>query len=100
MSLALRLGRTLEELGETMSSAEFGMWLELYKIAPWDDVRGDLQAGIVAATIVNAAGMRRKPGSAPSMPLDFMPLTKDAPESKEEDPLEHFARLRDARPIH
>jgi len=38
MMLALRLGRTLDELGRTMCSAEFDLWIELYKENRWGEM--------------------------------------------------------------
>lgn len=33
--LARTLGRTLEELEESMTAAEFGEWFAYYELAPW-----------------------------------------------------------------
>jgi len=102
MRLALRLGRTLEELGRTMSAAEFALWLELYREEPWDDSRDDLRAGIIAATVANYAGKVRKEGVQPATPLDFMPFVADAGDAEpdeietdeEPDPLQHFSQYK------
>lgn len=89
MKLALRLGRTLEELCSTMASAEFSMWVQLYNEEPWDDTRGDLHAGIIASTVANFAGKALKEGAPSLTPQDFMPLLP----REEEDPLEHFRKM-------
>lgn len=72
MVLALKLGRTLEELGR-ISSYEFQLWLALYKDTQWGDLRADERAGIVAAVIANYAGMTRGSGTPPAQASDFMP---------------------------
>jgi hypothetical protein len=89
MKLALRLGRTLEELCRTMSSAEFSLWVALYEESPWDDTRADLHAGIIASTIANYAGKVRKDGTA--KPSDFMPFLPRE-EDEEPDPADHFSQ--------
>lgn len=98
MRLALRLGRTLNELGQTMSSEEFELWVALYQDEPWDETRADLRAGIIASTISNWAGMMRKEGLPPASPADYMPFLKlgevesDGPE--EPDPLVYFSQFQ------
>ncbi|MEJ4043476.1 phage tail assembly protein T [Erwinia sp. SLM-02] len=51
MSLALRMGRTLGELRQSMTANELMMWAEYDRLSPIGDVRGD----ILAAQIVSAA---------------------------------------------
>lgn len=63
---------TLEQLGDSMSSAEFSMWLALYKVSPWDERRIDIGFGQVAAAIANYAGKMRKESAENATPLDFM----------------------------
>lgn len=97
MKLALRLGRTLEELGRTMSAQEFGLWLELYQQDPFDETRSDLQIGIIAATIANYAGKVRSDQVPPATPLDFMPCqsANAAPAAEDEpDPIAHFKQFQ------
>ena len=69
--LARSLGRTLEELGETCSAQEFGLWAALYEIEPWGPTRHDLAAGVIASTIANVHRGKDVPAFKP---LDFMPL--------------------------
>jgi hypothetical protein len=92
MTLALCLGRTFKELISTMDAAEFEMWIEYSRRSPIGPRRGDLQAGIIAATVANYAGRSRKDGAEPAVPLDFMPLepSRDAPEA---DPVSFFKAL-------
>ncbi|WP_231359852.1 DUF4035 domain-containing protein [Escherichia coli] len=44
MSLALRLGRTLHELRQTLTASELKMWIEFDRISPIGDWRADAQA--------------------------------------------------------
>lgn len=39
MIIARSLGRTLDELGRTMTAEEFGLWKEAYREAPWAELR-------------------------------------------------------------
>lgn len=45
-----------------MSPRTLGMWLALAEIDPWDENRGDLRAGEIAAVVANAAGAKRSDG--------------------------------------
>lgn len=83
----------MAELGETMSSAEFSLWVELYKLAPWDDTRGDINAAIVASTVANYAGKIRNSGSDAQL-MDFLVFREreEVPET-EPDPVEFFGKL-------
>lgn len=74
MSLALRFGRTLDELGSTMSSAEFSLWLQFYEENPWD---GEwLRTGMVCSTIANYAGKQRIETADADSPFNYMPPWK------------------------
>lgn len=68
--LARSLGRTLEELGETCSAQEFGLWQALYADDPWGPARAELVGGVIASTIAN---VNRGKDTEPFKPLDFMP---------------------------
>lgn len=95
MMLALKMGRTLEELGRTMSSQEFALWLELYEEDLWGEMADYHRAGIVAATVANYAGMMRDKGTGPASPQDFMPYKpkgSDEPET-EPDPIEYVMSI-------
>lgn len=89
MMLALKMGRTLEELGRSMSSSEFSLWVELYRENMWGEQFAYERAGIIASTVANYAGMTRAKGSEPSAPADFMPYKlKDRAQAEEEpDPI-------------
>lgn len=96
MTLALAMGRTLGELGESMTADEFGLWLALYQVDPWGEQRADLRAGIVASTVANYAGMARSKSAGAAKPSDFMPyIEKRETEAVEHDPdpLAHFGAL-------
>lgn len=56
MTLALRLGRTLQELKETLTATELKMWMEFDKVNPISDRRGDRHAAQITAAIYNAQG--------------------------------------------
>lgn len=96
MRLCLVLGCTLAELGQRMTAQEFGLWAALYAREPFGDVRGDLQAGIVAATVANYAGRMRSEGAGAAQPGEFMPLIRQdtTPEPVQEpDPVKYFSNL-------
>ena len=84
MSLALALGKTLEEIG-SMSSAEFALWKDYYGEAPFEPW---LHTGLVCSTVANWAGKTLKEGTPPLTAADFMP--GPAEEEEEPDPFEHF----------
>lgn len=56
MSLALRLGRTVQELRQTLTASELKMWIAYDRISPVGDWRGDVQAAQVATSAINAQG--------------------------------------------
>lgn len=56
MSLALRLGRTLHELRQTLTASELKMWIAFDRESPIGDWRGDAQAAQVAVAALNAQG--------------------------------------------
>lgn len=66
------LGRTHEELLDSMSGRELAEWMAFYQVEPFGDVRGDLQAGIVASTLANVYRDRKKKPK-PYNPEEFMP---------------------------
>lgn len=78
--LALAMGRTLKELREVLSYAEFQEWCLYYQIEPWGESRADLRAGIVASTLANIY-MDFRGVDEKYKPADFMPyLDKPEPE--------------------
>lgn len=63
---------TVSQLLATTTSAELVEWMAYYQMEPFGPERGDLQAGIVAATVANVnrdTKKQKKPYSA----QDFMP---------------------------
>ena len=58
MTLALRLGRTLHELKQTLTASELRMWIEFDRINPISDRRGDIQAAQISAAVLNSQGAR------------------------------------------
>lgn len=81
MTLARSLNyRSVNELCNTMDSAEFCLWAAEFERSPWDECRADLRAAIVACTVANFAGKVRKSSAEPAKPLDFMPYAQPEPE--------------------
>jgi hypothetical protein len=70
--LALALGSTVTDLQERMPHREYVDWVALWQIEPWGDVRGDMQAALVATLLANAHRDRKK-RQKPYDPADFMP---------------------------
>ncbi|WP_380177832.1 DUF4035 domain-containing protein [Kalamiella sp. sgz302252] len=60
MTLALRLGRTLHELKETLTASELRMWIEYDRVNPISDRRGDIQSAQVATAVLNSQGAKVK----------------------------------------
>ena len=96
MRLALRLGRTLAELMDSMSSAEFSLWIEAYKQDEWGEtprrMHAELVGGVVASTVANYAGKQRADGAAMAQPSDFL-LTTKAEAPAEPDPVAFFTAV-------
>ena len=58
LALALRLGMTLHDLRERMSAEELLLWMAYDRQSPIGDIRGDIQASIVAASTFQAQGAK------------------------------------------
>ncbi|EJL90215.1 DUF4035 domain-containing protein [Pantoea sp. GM01] len=58
MTLALRLGRTLKEIRETLSASEMKMWIAYDRLSPIGDFRGDIQAAQISAAVLNSQGAK------------------------------------------
>lgn len=86
MALALRMGRTLSELRETMSASELRLWAEFDKHSPIGDIRGDIQAAQIATAVFNAKGVKATMG-------DMLLNWQNDPEDEGADP---FAGLEAA----
>lgn len=56
MTLALRLGRTLDELRQTLTASELKMWIAYDRVSPIGDWRGDARAAQISAAVFNAQG--------------------------------------------
>jgi hypothetical protein len=57
---------TVEELLLRISSRELSEWMAYYRLEPFGQVRGDLQAGIVASVMANAWGEKRAKSLRPT----------------------------------
>jgi hypothetical protein len=97
MMLALKMGRTLEELCSSMSSQEFSLWLDMYSDDQWGEARDDLRAGIIASTIANYAGKMRSEHAQPAQPSDFMPSLAKDEVIEEPDPIAYFTAIANAK---
>lgn len=69
LTLALRLGMTLQDLRYRMSAEEMFLWMAYNEDSPLSDARGDIQASIIAASTLQAQG-------AKVTPMDLMPKWK------------------------
>lgn len=67
--VAALLGRTVDELQRSMSSAEFVDWCAFYEIEPWGYEAENWRMGVVAATVANYSGNVKKPLKV----SDFLP---------------------------
>lgn len=56
MSLALRLGRTLQEIRASLTASELKMWIAFDRISPIGDWRGDIQAAQISTAAFNSQG--------------------------------------------
>lgn len=74
--LALRLGMTVEQLLNSISSYELSEWMVFYRYEPFDDQRQDLVGGIIASTMANCHRSEKTKAFKPS---DFMPYRKKEP---------------------
>ena len=70
LTLALRLGMTLQDLRSRMSAEELFLWMAYNQESPLSDTRGDIQASIIAASAFQAQG-------AKVSAVDLMPKWKD-----------------------
>lgn len=77
MSLALRMGKTLQELCDSMSANELRMWLEYNRRSPISDIRGDIQNAHLVSAIFRSQGS--------DISLDQVMLSWDGAE-EDEDP--------------
>ncbi|WP_312775558.1 phage tail assembly protein T [Atlantibacter hermannii] len=75
MTLALRMGRTLDELKQTLTARELRMWIEFDRINPISDRRGDIQAAQISAAVLNSQGAK--------VSMDDVILQWNAPEQEE-----------------
>lgn len=72
LTLALRLGMTLQDLRSRMSAEELFLWMAYNQESPLSDARGDIQASIIAASVFQARG-------AKVSAVDLLPKWKEEP---------------------
>lgn len=58
MALALRMGRTLAELRQTMTPSELLLWAEYDRTSPVGDGRGDIHNAQLVSAIYGAQGVK------------------------------------------
>jgi len=78
--LALALGRTVQELDNTLSSTELSHWIAFYGLHPFGAERDNIHSAVIAATVANTTRGRNQP---PFSAEDFMLKTQD--EKRESD---------------
>jgi len=83
IELSYRYARPVAELQEQISSAHFAELLAEERIEPRGGRRGDLQMGIMTATMANC---HRSKKSDPFKPADFMPRFGEKKTPKKFDP--------------
>jgi hypothetical protein len=71
--LALRLGRTVDELLQTVSYRELLEWQEFAAIDPFDEARGDLRNAMLMSLMANMNRDRKK-HPQPFSHVEFMPF--------------------------
>lgn len=77
-----------------MSSSQFTAWLAFDQLEPISlGYRGDVQAGVVAATIANVYRDPRR-RSDPYRPADFMPRWGEPERAARRDPRQLYAQFR------
>jgi hypothetical protein len=83
-SLALRLGRTVSELLDTIDAAELQEWFAFYELDPWTTDRQDAHAAMICSTIARVNGADLPPSA-------FMPEYGPEPEPKSDEELRDIA---------
>jgi len=95
MQLALQFGRTLKELGESMTAEEFGLWWALWKEEPFGEWAHYFRSSLICSTLANYAGKCRKEGAQPANPMDFMVFHKTEEKADvDPDPIEFFNQFK------
>jgi len=84
LTLALRLGMTLQDLQQNMSAEELFLWQAYNEDSPLSDARGDIQAAIVAASALQAQGAKVTPMDLLPQWKAEKPAVEQAPEEGEE----------------
>jgi hypothetical protein len=79
------LGRTVEELLDSLSASELAEWSAFYSLEPWGADAAFLRSGIIASLIANVNRDTKKKAE-PFTPQDFMPQFGKA--QKKADPLD------------
>lgn len=59
--MALALGRTVQELDNTLSSTELSYWIAYYSLHPFGSDRDNIHSAIISATIANVNRGKNQP---------------------------------------
>lgn len=81
MTLALRLGKTLAELRQTMTARELVLWMAYDQQSPIGDRRGDVQSAQIAMAVLQSQGAKV---SFDDVLLDWGGGEEDAPAEDDE----------------
>lgn len=84
MTLALRMGKTLQGLCAEMTADELRMWLAYDKRSPIGDARGDIHAAQIVSAVYQSQGVK--------LPLQEALISWNRPEEDDDAPgsLEQF----------
>ena len=83
--LALALGRTVQELGDSLSSAELAEWVAFWSIEPFGDLWRQTGSICCTTALVN--------GNKFSKPEDFMPSARKKDWQTEEEMKEELRKI-------
>jgi len=88
--LALALGMTVAELLQRMSSHELSEWMAFYKTEPFGDVRGDVQAAVVAQA---ALAPHMEKGKKPPSLIELMPFAENNKKEQTQEEMQAMCKL-------
>jgi hypothetical protein len=86
--LALALGRTVNELEQTLGSGELTEWIAFYRIEPFGSHRDNYHAAIIAATVANYSGKLKTPKQVHEFMIEH-------PDQKRERETKHTLAMMD-----
>lgn len=63
----------VDQLLADITERDFQRWLTYYQVEPWGEQRADLRSAIIACTIANCSGSKKR-----WKPKDFMPFAEQS----------------------